>query len=838
MNQIDLRKIAIALAVAPLLFILFIKAQAPDPIRHHRILTDLHTIESMNAEIDILTLKFRYRLQSNYDGLVSAINEISLRQSELRAGEHAIFNKGNEKIDRAMEELDQALSKKTEWLEGFKSHNAVLNNSLHYFPRIVEETMRLARSDRTLQIKLQSLMHNLLMLHMGRGDSDGPGKAEYSLRQIEAHAYPPSLQENIDLLLQHAKYILKYEQEINRRIQQITSASTRDLVRELTSAYEESFNHAFKIANYYYFFIFLAAISLFAYAAYSFFRLRENASNLHDAYAEIRNQKFAMDQHAIVSIADASGDIIYANDKFCEISHYSRNELYGHNHRIVKSNTHPPSFYQELWKTITSGQVWHGEICNKAKDDSLYWVDSTIVPFLDEKGIPIQYISIRTDITERKMAAETILYQANFDPLTHLPNRRLLHDRLEQEIKMANRSGLPLALMFIDLDHFKDINDTLGHDMGDILLKEAAQRLSSCVRGADTIARMGGDEFTVIMGELDDLGSVERAAQNILRKLAEPFQLLGEVAYISASIGITLYPEDAMDIDELLKNSDQAMYAAKHQGRNCFSYFTPSMQEAAQNRMRLASDLRGALVGNQLSVFYQPIVELATGAIYKAEALIRWQHPKRGLISPTEFISIAEETGMIIDIGDWVFREASLQAARWRESHYEKFQISVNVSPVQLHNVGNIPATWFQHLQKLGLPGKSIVVEITEGLLLDASPAVIDQLLGFRDAGIEVSLDDFGTGYSSLSYLNKFDIDYLKIDQSFIRNLTRSSDDVALCEAIIVMAHKLGLKVIAEGVETKEQRDLLAAAACDYVQGYLFSEALSVEDFEALLKRS
>ena len=451
--------------------------------------------------------------------------------------------------------------------------------------------------------------------------------------------------------------------------------------------------------------------------------------------------------------------------------------------------------------------------------------------------MPSQYISIRTDITQTKSDEETIRHQANYDPLTQLPNRRLLRDRLVQEMKMSNRSGLPLALMFIDLDQFKDINDTLGHDMGDMLLKEAADRLSKCVRGADTIARMGGDEFTVIMGELDDLGSVERAAQNILHKLAEPFQLQGEVAYISASIGITLYPEDTLDIDELLKNSDQAMYAAKHQGRNCFSYFTSSMQEAAQTRMRLAGDLRGALVGNQFRVFYQPIVELATGNIHKAEALIHWLHPQRGMVTPTEFISIAEETGMIIDIGDWVFREAARQVAHWQASHNDKFQISVNVSPVQLHNNGNIPATWFAHLQKLGLPRKSIVVEITEGLLLDASSAVVDQLLGFRDAGIEVSLDDFGTGYSSLSYLNKFDIDYLKIDQSFVRNLTRGADDVALCEAIVLMAHKLGLKVIAEGVETKEQRDILAAAACDYVQGYLFSEALSPDEFETFLKR-
>ena len=838
MNHTVLRNIAIALAVVPLLFILFIKAQAPDPIKHHRILADLHKIESMNAEIDILTLKFRYRLQNNYDGLVFAVNEIALRQNELRVGDRAIFNKGNKKIDRAMEELGQAMSQKEELVEGFKSHNAVLNNSLYYFPRIVEKTMVLARSDRALQIKLQALMHDLLMLHMGRGDGDYHGKAENGIRQIAALSYPPAVQENIDRLLQHAKYIVKYEQEINLRMQQITQARTHDLVRELASVYEESFNRAFKIANYYYRFVSLIALLLFFYAAYSFFRLRENARHLQSTYAEIKNQKFAMDQHAIVSITDARGNIIYANDKFCAVSRYTRDELYGQNHRIVKSDTHPLSFYQELWMTITSGKVWHGEICNKAKDGSFYWVDSTFVPFLDEKGIPTQYIAIRTDITERKMAAETILRQANFDPLTQLPNRRLLHDRLEQEIKMANRSGLKMALLFIDLDHFKDVNDTLGHGMGDILLKEAAQRLNTCVREADTVARMGGDEFTVILGELEDLGSIERVAQDILHKFAQPFQLEGEVAYISASIGITLYPEDATEIDALLKNADQAMYAAKHQGRNCFSYFTPSMQEAAQTRMRLAGDLRGALANNELRVHYQPIVELATGIIHKAEALIRWQHPTRGLIMPDEFIHIAEDTNLIREIGHWVFLEAAQQAMRWRATHNPNFQISVNMSPVQLHSDNNTPATWIAHLKKLNLPGQSVVVEITEGLLLDAGVAVTGQLLEFRDAGIAVSLDDFGTGYSSLSYLKKFDIDYLKIDQSFVSNLVSGSDDMALCEAIIVMAHKLGLKVIAEGIETAEQHDLLAAAGCDYGQGFVFARPASVENFEAMLKRS
>jgi diguanylate cyclase (GGDEF)-like protein len=390
-------------------------------------------------------------------------------------------------------------------------------------------------------------------------------------------------------------------------------------------------------------------------------------------------------------------------------------------------------------------------------------------------------------------------------------------------------------LMLLDLDRFKEVNDTLGHDMGDILLKEGARRLSSCVRGTDTVARLGGDEFTIILSELHDPANVERIAQDILKKLAEPFHLKREVAYVSASIGITLYPNDGASIETLLKNADQAMYASKNQGRNRYNYFIPSMQEAAQNRMRLANDLRGALEADQFSLVYQPIVELATGVIHKAEALIRWQHPNRGEVSPTEFITIAEETGLIIDIGDWVFRETACQVKHWRERHHADFQISINKSPIQFHNKCNSHAAWFEHMQQQGLSGQSIVVEITEGLLLDASTAITDQLLEFRDAGMQVALDDFGTGYSSLSYLKKFDIDYLKIDRSFVSNLAPGSDDMALCEAIIVMAHKLGIKVIAEGVETVQQRNLLSTVGCDYGQGYLFSKPLPAVEFEKLL---
>ena len=534
-------------------------------------------------------------------------------------------------------------------------------------------------------------------------------------------------------------------------------------------------------------------------------------------------------------VTDAGGTILTINPAFSVLTGYSPEEVIGKTPRILNSGRQEQPFYQAMWQEINATGQWHGEIWDRRKNGEVYAEWLTINTSFNADGTVHRRIALFSDITEKKKSEEMIWKQANFDSLTGLPNRQMFHDRLKQEIGKAHRAGLRLALMFIDLDRFKEVNDTLGHDKGDLLLKDAGRRLVRCVREADTVARLGGDEFTIILGELAEAEGVDRVAQEILEKLSQPFRLAGETAYVSASIGVTLYPDDTDDFDALIKNADQAMYAAKGQGRNRYSYFTPAMQEAAQGRMRLAKDLRAALAGQQFEVFYQPIVELSSGEIHKAEALIRWHHPVLGLINPSDFIPIAEETGIIKEIGDWMFRESARQALRWRTPAHAGFQLSVNKSPAQFLRERNTHATWFEYIREIGLQAQAIVVEITEGLLLDANDAVTGQLHEFRDAGMQVAIDDFGTGHSSLSYLRKFDIDYLKIDRSFVSNLEANSDDMALCEAIIVMAHKLGIKVIAEGVETEEQGQLLAAAGCDYGQGFYYSRPVPAAKFEELL---
>lgn len=456
-----------------------------------------------------------------------------------------------------------------------------------------------------------------------------------------------------------------------------------------------------------------------------------------------------------------------------------------------------------------------------------------IVVKREREGKPLRMTGMMTDISERKEADEVAWRNANFDNLTGLPNRRLFRDRLEQEIRKAQRLKSQLALLFIDLDRFKQVNDLLGHDVGDELLRQAGTRLSACVRETDTVARLGGDEFTVILTPLESEPWVEMVAQRILDALAQPFVLGQEVSYLSGSVGITLYPNDAQSAEEMRRKADQAMYAAKNAGKNRFAYFTEEMDRRAHMRLRLANELRSALALRQLEVHYQPVVDLETGYIVKAEALLRWEHPRLGSIRPADFIPVAEESGSITMIGDWVLREAAQRALDWTTALGRPFQIGVNRSPAQfLSRGGEDPV---QCLTQMGLAGSSISLEITEGLLLHASDTVAARLLEFRDAGVQVAIDDFGTGYSSMAYLKRFDIDYLKIDQSFVQDMEFDEGNRAIAESIIVMAHRLGLKVIAEGIETQAQCDLLRAAHCDYGQGFYFSAAVPAAMFGKML---
>ncbi|MBU2965933.1 EAL domain-containing protein [Amphritea sp. 2_MG-2023] len=537
-----------------------------------------------------------------------------------------------------------------------------------------------------------------------------------------------------------------------------------------------------------------------------------------------------------ILVTDADGLILDANPAFTQASGYSLDEVVGKTPALLRSGYQDTGGYEALWQELTREGNWEGEIYNLRKNGEIYPVWLTINTVYDEAGLPFRRIAMFIDFTEKKQAEEMIWQQAHMDILTGLPNRKLLGDRITQELEHTDRDGLSTAVLLLDLDLFKEVNDTLGHVIGDQLLIQVASRISSCVRSVDTVARQGGDEFIVILSQVKNMHMVNSICEDLLQTLSLPYLLGEETAYITASIGITLYPDDGRNANDLLKSADQAMYAAKQNGRNCFQYFTREMQEEAVKRMRLIADLRRAVTEHQFVLYYQPQVLMTDRSICKAEALIRWQHPEKGLVMPDEFIPTAEESHLILSIGSWVLEEATKTVLMLQQQYNPDFQLSVNISPVQFESLDSNISSWLEQLSSMGLSGQSVVAEITEGMMMSRSTEIREKMNAFKAAGVQVALDDFGTGYSSLAYISEYDIDYLKIDQYFVKNLALSSDAYTLCKAIIMMAHNLGIKVVAEGIETEQQHRLLLDLGCDYGQGYLYSKAVDLDAFEQLLR--
>lgn len=536
--------------------------------------------------------------------------------------------------------------------------------------------------------------------------------------------------------------------------------------------------------------------------------------------------------HDPIMICDEQGKILNVNPAFENFTGYTHREIINQSTKILKSGEHIISFYQKMWESINTNGFWEGEIIDRHKNGTFFtkWLSIQAVRWDNE---PNNYIAIFSDMPKIEEAKEKIWHQANFDALTDLPNRNMFLRHLGQEIEVINRNGLKMGLMYLDLDNFKEVNDSLGHHYGDLLLQHASKRIKDCTRKSDLVCRLGGDEFAIILSDIDDIHKVESVTRKLLQELSQPFILKDDMSvYISVSIGISIAPDDSIIPHVLLKYADQAMYVAKKRGKNSFHYFTTSMQHEADQRFQLLKEIHAAIEEQQFVLYYQPIIDLVTGEIHKAEALLRWQHPSGKLIGPMEFIPICEETGMIIGIGEWVMHEAILQVQKWRDNFDRDFQISVNKSPVQFRNCGPASALLLDFSKNAHFSPESIVVEITESVLLEDSQKVTDRLDTLKKRGVAISLDDFGTGYSSLSYLKKYAFDYLKIDQSFVRHLEINENDKMLCKTIVLLAHQFNIKVIAEGVETPYQRKFLEGIGCDYMQGYLVSKAIPAEEFE------
>jgi diguanylate cyclase (GGDEF)-like protein/PAS domain S-box-containing protein len=542
-------------------------------------------------------------------------------------------------------------------------------------------------------------------------------------------------------------------------------------------------------------------------------------------------QVFAQGREGI-TIADAQGHIVMANKAFGAISGYTEAELLGKNMRIFSSGRHGPEFYQTMWDAINTKDYWAGEVWDRRKDGTEFPAWLTISAMRDEQGQITHYLGSFIDLSDAKAAENRIQWLSHFDVLTGLPNRALLKDRTAHTISMMQRASEPLTMLLIGIDHFKAVTDTLGHQVGDELLVEMARRLSESVRDQDTVARLADKEFALMLPDTPASGAAHLATA-LLWKLAQPYQLGGHELTLTASIGIASYPDNGSDFDSLFKAVEIAMHRAQLNGRDTFQFYSDELYQQVLARDHMTKALRHAAALDQLQLVYQPLVDLQTGQISGLEALLRWHHPELGSVSPTQFIPLAEQSGLITVIGEWVLRRACRDIRTWRDKGINVPHVAVNVSPLQFHDsnlIGQVKAA----LADYQLDPALIYIEVTEGALMDDVPRSEAMLKELKDLGLKLSLDDFGTGYSSLSYLKRFPFDKVKIDQSFVRDITTNQSDNMLVKVIVSMAHGLGMKVIAEGVETEAQCDIMLSSGCDEIQGYFFSKPVSAEAIDEL----
>ena len=976
-NKSTLLQLTAGLLLSALIVIFYINSNSLSAIEHGEFLDKLGQLNTLDSEVNQKLYETEAGHFPNFDELVDTS---TLFQNEFEQVKSVLKEKNIPSIKPIIANYKSLISMKSDLIENFKSHHAVHKNSLNYLPVAIKTFKEKTLKDTNLQPlyeQLHTLLISIQQLHLKRQNRH-QFQVNQTLNQLHkiSRTSENDIKKSLNIILRHADMVIDYNFELKNILMSIHYLDTRSYINKLRNEYLLHYDELDQQAKKYRSGLLATTAMLAIWLIYTFGRLKRNTQLLSDSLSELNFQKFAVDQHAIVSATDVNGNITYVNDRFCVISQYTEDELIGKNHRIIKSGEHSPSVYTDLWETIASGDVWHGELKNRAKDGSFYWVDSTIVPFIDQHGKPFQYISIRTDITDRKNFEEIISdsnkslehevasrtrelrklseaveqspvsimitdkdgfiqytnptfslvtgwtfneikdqntsvlqsdktpqlkydsllsnvndgqvwngqsynlkkngdtylqnltvspikgednhiqnllwisedisiqkeqeerihHLAHHDSLTGLLNRFSLELRMEQAVALSSRHNSMLAVLFIDLDRFKNVNDTYGHKAGDSLLIQISQRLKAiCQRKSDLIARIGGDEFVVVLSEIPAPEFAALTANTLVEALSIPYQFESDELLSSPSIGISLYPSDGLLCEDLLRNADMAMYHVKDSGRGNFRFYEEKMNEKIEERIRLEKALQLAIKDNHLELNYQPQICLSDGRVCGVEALLRWNHPELGFISPEKFIPVAEDSGQIEALGLWVIETALKKLTELVSNGIDHVRIAINVSAKQLDSPSLVPEVK-KLLDKYNVNRSLVEFEVTESAAMTDPIRSVKRLVELRALGLELSIDDFGTGYSSLSYLKMLPVQSLKLDKSFVMNIENDNDNKAISRAAISLGHDLGFKVVAEGVETVGQKDFLESINCDMLQGYFFSRPLKANDIEAFIK--
>ena len=830
-----LRRLVIPVVAVMCLLLLFIKAQPVDPDMHNFLAGDLRELQTRDIELGGAVLQHHYQLLHNYDGVVAIMQRMKTLSAELAKHHRTGLLPDTPEVRKELAAVQHEIDLKDEELEEFKSSNALIKNSLIYLPRTIDDLLvHLPRSKQHLDEQFELLLRYVLLTVINKDDRTINVLKETIdriSRNITGLSGP--IRKQAMLALKHTNIIIENEQGMKEILGVLSSPQKNRVGSKLEQLYLDYYDRQQHSASQYRTLLFLAAMLMLGYGVYAYYRIREEDQQLRIAATAFETQEGIL-------ITDLNHRIIRVNSAFTRLTGYSAEEAIGHTPELLKSGLHDEEFYPSMWDDIAKNKFWQGEIRSRRKNGEIYlaWLTTTAVVSDDDSHVT-HYVSVFSDITLRRQAEEQIHQLAFYDSLTKLPNRRLLVDRLRHAMTAGTRKLDHGAILFIDLDNFKVLNDTRGHDVGDLLLIETAHRLQECVRGADSVARLGGDEFIVMLeglgAEQDQAaGQARTVGEKIRNSLNLPYHLGEFEHHSSCSIGISLFRDHEITVDELLKRADTAMYDAKASGRNALRFFDPSMQAELENRSILEVDLRNALNQKHFALFYQIQVNSDNQPI-GAEALLRWMHPMKGVMMPDKFIPLAEETGLILPIGLWVLESACLQLKEWEKNPLASgLNLAINVSGRQFHQSDFVERVR-QTLIETGAVPSRLKLELTESVVLDDIEDTITKMHDLKQLGVTFSMDDFGTGYSSLSYLTKLPLDQLKIDQSFVHNIDTKHTDAVIVQTIIGMGNILGLEVIAEGVETEVQREFLSRAGCSRYQGYLFSEPVTVQDFENVL---